>query len=90
MGNLYLNSPVPQYDIDNPTVAKPVGGTAGGLANWAQGGGADQVAMMNLMGLNQAGVGDSLQGWLVSAGMGANANQGGNWIMDQQQLVRKF
>ena len=61
----------------------------GGLANWAQGGGADQVAMMNLMGLNQAGVGDSLQGLAgLQAGMGANfANQGGNWIMDQLNQI---
>ena len=89
--NLYLNSPVPQYDMDNLTAALNPWQIEqlGGLANWAQGGGADQVAMMNLMGMNQAGVGDSLQGLAgLQAGMGANfANQGGNWIMDQLNQI---
>lgn len=85
--NLYLNSPVPQYDLDSLTAAMNPWQmeSLGQIANWAQGGGADQVAMMNLMGMNQAGIGDSLQGLAgLQAGMGANfANQSGNWIMDQ-------
>jgi hypothetical protein len=89
--NLYMNSPVPQYDLDNLTAAMNPWQmeSLGQIANWAQGGGADQVAMMNLMGLNQAGVGDTLQGLgALQAGMGANfASQGGNWIMDQLNQI---
>lgn len=89
--NLYMNSPVPQYDLDNLTAAMNPWQmeSLGQIANWAQGGGADQVAMMNLMGLNQAGIGDTLQGLGgLQAGMGANfAGQGGNWIMDQLNQI---
>jgi hypothetical protein len=52
-------------------------------ANYAQGAGADQVAMMNAMGLNQAGVGD-MQALLgqTQANMGAKyATGGGDYIM---------
>ena len=89
--NLYLNSPVPQYDLDSLTASMNPWqmDSLGQIAGWAQGGGADQVAMMNMMGMNQAGVGDSLQGLAgIQAGMGANfAGQGGNWIMDQLSKI---
>ena len=52
-------------------------------ANYAQGAGADQVAMMNQMGLNQAGVGD-MQALLGQnqANMGAKyASGGGDYLM---------
>ncbi|NBS26694.1 MAG: hypothetical protein EBS81_10350, partial [Gammaproteobacteria bacterium] len=85
--NLYFNSPIPQYDLDNLTAGmNPWQMDAlGQLANWSTGGGADQVAMMNAMGLNQASVGDSLQALAgMQAGMGADfASSGGNWIMEQ-------
>jgi hypothetical protein len=85
--NLYLNSPVPQYDLDSLTASMNPWQIEqlGDIGNWAQGGGADQVAMMNLMGMNQAGVGDNLQALAgMQAGMGANfAGESGNWIMDQ-------
>jgi hypothetical protein len=64
----------------------------GQAANWSQGQGADQVAMMNLMGMNQANMGDMLTALagdqaglgMLQAGMGANfANQSGNWLLDQ-------
>ena len=66
----------------------------GQAANYAQGQGADQVAMMNMMGLNQAGMGDLLtalagdQAGLgnLQAGMGAGyASGAGNWLMNQLQ-----
>ncbi len=73
----------------------------GQAANYAQGQGADQVAMMNLMGMNQAGMGDLLtalagdQAGLaqsqiglgnLQAGMGANfASGAGSWLMNQLQ-----
>jgi hypothetical protein len=59
--------------------------TLGQAANHASGAGADQVAMMNQMGLNQAGVGD-MQALLgqVQANMGAGfASGGGNYLLDQ-------
>ena len=85
--NLYLNSPVPQYDLDNLTAGMNPWQMEqlGDLANYAQGAGADQVAMMNLMGLNQAGVGDALTdlaGTQAEMGQGF-AQSGGGWIMDQ-------
>ena len=57
----------------------------GQAANHASGAGADQVAMMNQMGLNQAGVGD-MQALLgqVQANMGAGyASGGGNYLLSQ-------
>jgi hypothetical protein len=66
----------------------------GQAANWSQGQGADQVAMMNLMGMNQAGMGDLLTALAgdqanlgnLQIGMGANYAQGaGDWLMNQLQ-----
>ena len=90
----YMN-PDQQTAAMNPWLMENLGQAA----NWAQGGGADQVAMMNLMGMNQAGMGDMLtalagdQAGLaqsqiglgnLQAGMGANfASQSGNWLMNQ-------
>lgn len=75
----YANSPVPQYDLDkltaglNPYVIENMVGAA----NYANGAGADQVAMMNAAGLGQMGVAEAManigeqgalgsQGWLMN------------------------
>ena len=94
--NFYMN-PDQQTAAMNPWLMQSLGDAA----NYANGAGADQVAMMNAMGLNQAGMGDMLtalagdQAGLaqnqiglgnMQAGMGANfANQSGNWLMNQLQ-----
>ena len=54
-------------------------------ANYASGAGADQVAAMNQMGMNQAGVGDLLtQLGMSQANMGAGyASGAGDYIMSQ-------
>ena len=87
----YQNSPIAQYDLDNLTAAMNPWqmDSLGQIANWAQGGGADQVAMMNMMGMNQAGVGDNLQALAgMQAGMGSQfAGESGNWIMDQLSKI---
>lgn len=75
----YANSPVPQYDLDNLTAGlNPyVIENMVGAANYANGAGADQVAMMNAAGLGQMGVAEAManigeqgalgsQGWLMN------------------------
>jgi len=76
----YMN-PDQQTAAMNPWLMESLGQAA----NWSSGQGADQVAMMNLMGMNQAGVGDALQqlaGAQATMGMGY-AGGAGNWLMDQ-------
>lgn len=83
----YQNSPVPQQNLDsltagmNPYQIEALA-QAGG---YAQGAGADQVAMMNLMGMNQAGVGNQLENLAAAqAGYGSQALDGaGGWIMNE-------
>jgi hypothetical protein len=83
----YQNSPVPQQNLDsltagmNPYQIEALA-QAGG---YAQGAGADQVAMMNLMGMNQAGVGNQLENLAAAqAGYGSQALSGaGGWIMNE-------
>jgi len=83
----YKNSPVPQQNLDNLTAGmNPF--LMEGLAQaggYAQGAGADQVSMMNLMGMNQAGVGNQLQNLAAAqAGYGSQALDGaGGWIMNE-------
>jgi hypothetical protein len=75
----YANSPVPQYDLDNLTAGlNPyVMENMTAAANYANGAGADQVAMMNAAGLGQMGVAEAManigeqgalgsQGWLMN------------------------
>ncbi len=85
--NNLVNSPVPQINPDNLTAAlNPwIMESLGQAANYAQGAGQDQVDMMNLMGLNQAGVGDSLQGLAgLQAMYGTGALDGaGSWLMNE-------
>ena len=79
------NSPVAQVNPDNvtaglnPYVMEALA-QAGG---YAQGAGADQVSMMNLMGMNQAGVGGQLENLgAAQAGYGMQALDGaGGYIM---------
>jgi hypothetical protein len=83
----YQNSPVPQQNLDNLTAGmNPF--LMEGLAQaggYAQGAGADQVSMMNLMGMNQAGVGNQLENLAAAqAGYGSQALDGaGGWIMNE-------
>ena len=78
---------VPQLNPDNMTAAlNPwMIENLAGSANWAQGGGADQVAMMNQMGLNQANTAGSLEQLAaLQAGHGNTALTGsGNWILNE-------
>ena len=77
--DFYMN-PDQQTAAMNPWLMDTLGQAAG----HATGAGADQVAAMNQMGLNQAGVGD-MQATLgqAQANMGAGyASGGGNYIMD--------
>jgi hypothetical protein len=78
--NAYQNSPVPQYDLDNLTAAmNPYQMDALIQAgNYAQGAGADQVAMMNAAGLGQMGAADTLA---QVGGMGALGS--GAFLLDQ-------
>ena len=88
----YANSPVPQYDLDNLTAGlNPyVIENMVGAANYANGAGADQVAMMNAAGLGQMGVAEAManigeqgalgsQGWLMNELLAniSDANKGG-------------
>jgi len=86
----YYQNPDQMTAAMNPWLMESLGEAA----NWSQGQGADQVAMMNLMGMNQAGMGDLLtalagdQAGLgnLQAGMGAGyASGAGNWLMSQLQ-----
>ena len=78
---------VPQLNPDNMTAAlNPwMIENLAGAANWAQGGGADQVAMMNQMGLNQASTAGALEQLAaLQAGHGNTALTGsGNWILNE-------
>ena len=81
------NSPVAQVNPDNVTAGMnpylmEALAQAGG---YAQGAGADQVSMMNLMGMNQAGVGSQLENLAAAqAGYGSQALDGaGGWIMNE-------
>lgn len=81
------NSPVAQVNPDNVTAGMnpylmEALAQAGG---YAQGAGADQVSMMNLMGMNQAGVGSQLEALAAAqAGYGTQALDGaGGWIMNE-------
>ena len=84
--NLYLNSPVPQFDLDNLTAdLNPYQfENLSDIANYSRGAGQDQVSMMNLMGLNQAGVGNALSALAQNqASMGNGYTQGGgDFIME--------
>lgn len=88
----YANSPVPQYNLDNLTAGlNPyVMDNMVGAANYANGAGADQVAMMNAAGFGQMGVADVMaaigeqgalgsQGWLMNELMAnmSDAKKGG-------------
>lgn len=78
--NAYQNSPVPQYNLDNLTAAmNPYQMDALMQAgNYAQGAGADQVAMMNAAGLGQMDV----AGRLAQVGeMGAMGS--GTWMLSE-------
>ena len=81
------NSPVAQVNPDNVTAGmNPYLMEALAQAGtYAQGAGADQVAMMNLMGMNQAGVGNQLEALAAAqAGYGSQALDGaGGWIMNE-------
>ena len=85
-GNM-ANSPVPQINPDNLTAAlNPwIMDSLGQAANYAQGAGQDQVNAMNMMGANQAAVGNSLEGLAGLQGLyGANALDGaGSWLMQE-------
>jgi hypothetical protein len=81
------NAPVAQVNPDNVTAGMnpylmEALAQAGG---YAQGAGADQVSMMNLMGMNQAGVGNQLEALAAAqAGYGTQALDGaGGWIMNE-------
>ena len=81
------NSPVAQVNPDNVTAGMnpylmEALAQAGG---YAQGAGADQVSMMNLMGMNQAGVGNQLQNLAAAqAGYGSQALDGaGGFILNE-------
>ena len=84
-GNNMMNSPVPQLNPDqltaglNPFIMESLGQAA----NYAQGAGQDQVNLMNLMGANQAAVGNQLEGLAGLQGQyGASALDGaGSWLM---------
>ena len=78
--NAYQNSPVPQFDLDNLTAGmNPYQMEALALAgNYAQGAGADQVAMMNAAGLGQMGVAETMAN---IGGQGALGSQA--WIMNE-------
>jgi hypothetical protein len=85
----YMN-PDQQTAGMNPWLMESLGQAAG----WAGGQGADQVAMMNLMGMNQANMGDMLTALagdqaglgMLQSGMGAGfAGGAGNWLMNQLQ-----
>ena len=82
----YKNSPVPQVDLDNLTADLNPWQieTLSDIANYSSGAGQDQVNMMNLMGLNQAGVGDALSALAQDqASMGKEYTQGGgDFIME--------
>jgi len=92
----YANSPVPQYDLDNLTASlNPyVMENMVGAANYANGAGADQVAMMNAAGLGQMGIAEAMaaigeqgalgsQGWLMNELMAnmSDAKKGGGSSM---------
>jgi hypothetical protein len=81
------NSPVAQVNPDNVTAGMnpylmEALAQAGG---YAQGAGADQVSMMNLMGMNQAGVGSQLENLAAAqAGYGSQALDGaGGFILNE-------
>ena len=78
--NSYQNSPVPQLDLDNLTAGmNPYQMEALAQAGtYAQGAGADQVAMMNAAGLGQMGVAEAMA---ALGGQGALGSQ--NWIMNE-------
>jgi hypothetical protein len=86
-GNNMMNSPVPQLNPDqltaglNPFIMESLGQAA----NYAQGAGQDQVNLMNLMGANQAAVGNQLEGLAGLQGQyGASALDGaGSWLMNE-------
>lgn len=78
--NAYQNSPVPQYNLDNLTAAmNPYQMDALAQAgNYAQGAGADQVAMMNAAGLGQMGVANTLAQVGEMGAMGS-----GTWMLNE-------
>lgn len=78
--NAYQNSPVPQYNLDNLTAAmNPYQMDALMQAgNYAQGAGADQVAMMNAAGLGQMGVANTLAQVGEMGAMGS-----GTWMLNE-------
>lgn len=86
-GNTLMNSPVPQINPDNVTASlNPwIMDSLGQAAMYAQGAGQDQVNLMNLMGANQAAVGNQLEGLAGLQGQyGANALDGaGSWLMNE-------
>jgi len=78
--NAYQNSPVPQYNLDNLTAGmNPIQMEALMQAgNYAQGAGADQVAMMNAAGLGQMDVASKLAQIGEMGAMGS-----GTWMLNE-------
>lgn len=78
--NAYQNSPTPQYNLDNLTAGmNPYQMDALAAAgNYANGQGADQVAMMNAAGLGQMGAANSLAQIGEAGALGS-----GGWLLGQ-------
>jgi hypothetical protein len=78
--NAYQNSPTPQYNLDNLTAGmNPFQMEALAAAgNYANGQGADQVAMMNAAGLGQMGAANSLAQIGEAGALGS-----GGWLLGQ-------